>query len=296
MPVPYSEDLRWRVVWLHITRGLSYKDISDLLFISEKSVPRFIQRYLNTNSVAPTVHKHGPHKHLTEFEQLTVLQALVVNPSMYLHELCDQLEEVTGKRVHPSTICRTIQYFGMTRQKLRRVALQRSDEKRAEFMAEISQFDPSMLVWLDETGSDRRNTIRAHGYGFRGCTPERLDLRVGGKRISAIAVMTLSGVEDAYISEDNVNGEVFGDFMRRSLLPILQPFNGTNPHSVIIMDNASIHHLEDMITGVGAIIRFLPPYSPDLNPCEEVFAKMKAFLRANDIVYSATMSPRGLCT
>ena len=92
-----------------------------------------------------------------------------------------------------------------------------------------------------------------------------------------------------------VNGEVFGDFVRRSLLPILQPFNGINPCSVVIMDNASIHHLEeieDMITGVGAIIRFLPPYSPDLNPCEEVFAKIKAFLGANDTVYAATISPR----
>ena len=107
--------------------------------------------------------------------------------------------------------------------------------------------------------------------------------------------MTLSGVENAYISEGSVNGEVFGDFVRRSLLPILQPFNGINPCSVIIMDNASIHHLEeieDMITGVGAIIRFLPPYSPDLNPCEEVFAKIKAFLGANDTVYAATISPR----
>ena len=62
-----------------------------------------------------------------------------------------------------------------------------------------------------------------------------------------------------------------------------------------LMDNASIHHLEeikDMITGVGARIRFLPPYSPDLNPCEEVFAKIKAFLGANDTVYAATISPR----
>ena len=125
---------------------------------------------------------------------------------MYLHDLCDELEEVTGKRVHPSTICRTIHHFGLTMQKLRNLAIQRSDERRAEFMAELSLFDPSMFVWLDETGSDWRNSIRAYGYSFYRYTPLRHRLQVGGKRINAITTMTLSGVEDGYISEDSVNG------------------------------------------------------------------------------------------
>ena len=61
----------------------SYKEISELLFISEKSVQRYIKQYLNTNSVAPTEYQHGPDKLLTDFEQLTVLQSLLVSPSMY---------------------------------------------------------------------------------------------------------------------------------------------------------------------------------------------------------------------
>ena len=94
---------------------------------------------------------------MTDFEQLTILQSLLVNPSMHLHELCDEV--VTGKRVYPSTICRTIHHFRMTRQKFGSIAIQRSDETRAEFMTELSLFDPSMLSWLDETRSDWRNTI-----------------------------------------------------------------------------------------------------------------------------------------
>jgi len=151
----------------------------------------------------------------------------------------------------------------MTRQKLWTIAIQQSECKRAEFMADISLFDPDMLVWLDETGSDQRNSIRSHGYGFRGLTPVRHQLKVGGQRISAIGIMSTGGMEDAYIAEGNVNGEVFENFVRKSLLPILQPFNGANACSVVILDNAAIHHLEqieDMITGVGALIRFLPPY------------------------------------
>ena len=66
-------------------------------------------------------------------------------------------------------------------------------------------------------------------------------------------------------------GDMFENFVRRSLLPILQPFNGSTPCSVVILHNASVHHLEqieDIITGVGALNRFMPPYSPDLMPLE----------------------------
>ena len=87
--------------------------------------------------------------------------------------------------------------------------MQRSEDRRAEFIAEILQFDPDMLIWLDETGSDRRNSIRAYDYVFRGLTPAvRHTLRVGGKRISAFGVMITGGIEDAYIVEGGVNGDV----------------------------------------------------------------------------------------
>ena len=166
MPLPYSDDLRWRIVWLHITRGITAKEVADLLCISESSVWRYTKLFHTTGSVSPTDYHHGPQKLLSEFEQLTVVQSLLNKPKMYLSEVCDDLFEATGREVHPSTICRTIHQLGFTRQRLRRIALQRSEELRGEFMAEISFLDPNMLVWLDETGSDRRNAIRKYGYGL----------------------------------------------------------------------------------------------------------------------------------
>ena len=154
-----------------------------------------------------------------------------------------------------------------------------------------------MIVWVDEMGSDRRNAIRSYGYSLRGMRAVNHVLRVGGKRLSVIGVMSVDGIEDIYISEGNVNGDVFEDFVRTTLLPLLQPFNGTNSHSVVVMDNASIHHVHkivEMIHGVGALVRFLPPYSPDLDPIEEAFSKVKSFLKANDTVYLSTTSARTL--
>ena len=73
--------------------------------------------------------------------------------------------------------------------------------------------------------------------------------------------------------------------VERCLLPYLMPFNCTNPRSVVVMDNASIHHVDKvvaLIEEVGAMVIYLPPYSPDVMPIEECFSKVKAYLRAND--------------
>ena len=86
---------------------------------------------------------------------------------------------------------------------------------------------------------------------------------------------------DCYTTEGTVDGDVFYRFVQSSLLPHLMPFNGTNPNSVVILDNCSIHHLDDvvdLIHSVGAHVIFLPPYSPDLMPIEQCFNKVKLFL------------------
>jgi len=152
------------------------------------------------------------------------------------------------------------------------VAIQQSEVCRGKFMAEISMYDPSMLIWLDETGCDGRNTIRKCGYSLRGMPISDHRLLVRGVRYSAIPVVSMEGIHDVYVTEGTVDGKRFSEFVRGSLLPILMPFNNINPRSVVIMDNASIHHVQevsDLIeTQAGARLHYLPPYSPDLNPAE----------------------------
>lgn len=60
------------------------------------------------------------------------------------------------------------------------------------------------------------------------------------------------------------------------------------------MDNASIHHVDRVVTTIqqtGALVRFLPPYTPDFNPIEELFSKIKAYLKANELAYDVISSP-----
>ena len=82
MPTPYSDDLRWRTVWLRIARDMEPREIADLLCIGESTVRRYTQRFYETGSVSPTEYHHGPHKLLDEFEQVTVMQSLLNKPSI----------------------------------------------------------------------------------------------------------------------------------------------------------------------------------------------------------------------
>ena len=118
-----------------------------------------------------------------------------------------------------------------------------------------ASYNPDMFIWIDETGSDRRNSIRKYGYSLRGITPCTCELHVSGKRISAIPVLTTRGIEDLYLKSGSVNGDILEDFICQCVLPILLLYDGQNPRSVLLLDNASIHHLErvqEILTGCGA--------------------------------------------
>ena len=71
----------------------------------------------------------------------------------------------------------------------------------------------------------------------------------------------------------------------------MNAFNGTNPNSVIVLDNCSVHHVAGAVQSMqqkGSLVQFLPPYSPDYNPIEFLFAKVKSILRAMETELSIT--------
>jgi len=69
-------------------------------------------------------------------------------------------------------------------------------------------YDPAMLVWVDETRCDRQNSMRKFGYSVRGIPPHDHRLLARGERYSGIAVMSLEGMQDVQLVEETVNGEV----------------------------------------------------------------------------------------
>ena len=115
--------------------------------------------FYRSSDVRLRVHKNGPQHLLGEFEQIVLLRLILANPGIYLYELKGELGKMFGVPISEATICRTLRYMGCTRQAMHHVAIQQSEICRGRFMAVISMYDPSMLIWLDETGCDGCNTI-----------------------------------------------------------------------------------------------------------------------------------------
>jgi len=149
------------------TNNLSQREISDLFNVSERTVRRYLQLFNQTGDVQIKPRKNVPEKLLGDFEQLVLLRLILAHPGIYLHELQEKLKKY-GVTISVPTICRTLKQMGCTRQIMHHVAMQQSEYQRAKFMAEISRYDPSMLVWLDETGCDNRNALRQKAYSIRG--------------------------------------------------------------------------------------------------------------------------------
>ena len=135
--------------------------------------------------------------------------------------------------------------------------------------------DPGRFVFLDETGAST-NMIRRYGRCPRG---ERLvDAAPWGhwKVTTFVAGLRETGIIAPLVLDGPMTGEVFRAYVEQMLAPAL------SPGDVVVLDNLAAHKVagvREAIQAAGASLLYLPPYSPDLNPIEQLFAKLKALLR-----------------
>jgi len=135
--------------------------------------------------------------------------------------------------------------------------------------------DSASFVFLDETGATT-NMVRNYGWGPRN---ERLvDAAPFGHRHTTtfIAGLRSTGVVAPLVLDGPMTGKAFRAYIEQFLAPTL------SKGDVVVMDNLAVHKvagIREAIEAVGATILYLPPYSPDLNPIEQMFAKLKALLR-----------------
>ena len=146
---------------------------------------------------------------------------------------------------------------------------------RKRWRALQPQWESARLVFIDETGL---NTKMARLYG-RSLRHERCVTAVphGHWQTSTfIAALRCDSVAAPFLIEGAVNAEVFTAYLRHVLCPELKK------DDIVILDNLSTHKIAsvaELIAAHGATVRYLPAYSPDLNPIEMAFAKLKAQLR-----------------
>ena len=269
--------------------------IASNLNVSVSTVCRTIALFLRTGSVLPQKRSCRKNFRFTEEQELYIIGLIFEYPAMYLDEIVREIANFLEVEVSLSTVCRLLKRYGITRKKIRQVAQQRCYVLRGMYIAHIYNFDINMLVWLDETGTDKRDQLRKYGYALRGDTPHYHRLLSRGQRTNAIACMCIEGIVALELVNGTVNGDVLYDFLRGSLIPNMQGF--PNQRSVLIMDNCSIHHTEEvtgLLQNAGIVVIHLPPYSPDLMPLEEAFSFVKAYLRRHDELLQVVTDPRDI--
>ena len=190
--------------------GYTYQRVAENLNVDTSTVWRTVQLFLNTGGVSKKEYsKDNLPRKMNESILFVILQVVLDHPGVYLREIQAHIEYVTGTRIAASTICKALHDQRFSRKRMQLVARQRDESLRAAYAAEMSLCDPEMFVFLDETGSDRRNALRRCGYSWRGKPAISHKLLVRGERISSIACISMKGVLECTMVTGSVDGDTY---------------------------------------------------------------------------------------
>src|SRR5436190_11998105 len=276
MGKPYSLDLRERVVAAVETGGLSCNRAAKHFGVGISTVINWMQRLRKTGSVAPgQMGGHKP-KAISGEHRLWLLQR-IRDGNFTLRGLAGELAE-RGLKVDYRSVWAFVHAEKLSFKKTV-VAGERDRpdvaRRRAQWTKYQDRIDPERLVFIDETWT-KTNMAPLRGWAPCG---ERLTAKVPHRRwktTTFLAALRHDKITAPWLLEGPIDGESFRTYVAQVLLPSLREGD------IVVMDNLGSHKgkaVRALIRAAGAKLFFLPKYSPDLNPIEQVFAKLKHLLR-----------------
>ncbi|EER21259.1 MULTISPECIES: IS630 family transposase [spotted fever group] len=264
MPSPYSYDLRKGVIQ-YIESGKRIIEASQVFNISRKVIYDWKKLKKETGDVQLKTGYQKGHSHkITDMEGFK--KFLESNKDKSSRELAI----LYPSKVSARTIINMIRKVGYSYKKTF-LHPKRNHKLRNEFIEKITTIDKDKLVFLDESGIED-NACREHGWSPKGerCYGEKVYQHK--HRISMIAGLFNSNIVAPLIFEGNCNKAIFETYVKDILIKELRA------GQVVVMDNINFHKnskVKELIESVGASILFLPTYSPDLNPIEHYWFKIK---------------------
>ena len=268
-----SNDLRERIIAAVDNREGSRRQIARRFCVDVSTITRLLQLRRETDSIEPRP-CGGNRTAVLDSEGLERLRRLVEErPDATLADLRDRLG-VGGIMI----VWRALKKLGITRKKKTKHAAEQDrpdvQKKRRAFRKEIKPIEPKRLIFVDETGV---TTAMTPGYG-RAPSGERVidSAPASWESVTVIAALGLNGVDAPMAISGASNAATFLTYVEQVLVPTLRSGD------VVVFDNLASHFapgVAEAIEKAGARVLPLPPYSPDLNPIEEMFSKFKEFLR-----------------
>ena len=279
---PYSTDLRLKILEVKHKTNESISQLADRFGVSYSFVSRLVKRYEAYSSVEPNP-RGGGKPPLLNSQQINILSQLVEEDNdATLQQLSVRLTEKTGIKVSIPTVCRVLQKLELTRKKKTRHADEAQTERvqklRREYWTTIGEVCLKDLVFIDETGVNLAMT-RRYARAKKGQRAYSQSPYNRGNNITMIGAISTTGFLAPFTFEGWTNKEAFLTYVTQVLVPELWV------GATVVMDNLPAHKarkVREAIEFVGAKVKFLSPYSPDFNPIENCWSKLKEFLRSTD--------------
>ena len=256
MTKPLSNDLRERLVSA-VDSGLSRRSAARRFGVAASTAIKWVNRWRRTGDVGPRPQGGDHRSHRIEAHAEEILALVDETPDITLGEIAAHLDAGHGLTVAQSTVWRLLDRHGM-----------------AWFDAQ-PDLKPERLVFIDETGASTK-MARRYGRAPRG---ERCQAPVPHghwKTTTFVGALRLEGMTAPMVLDGAMHGAAFLAYVEQVLVPTLKPGD------IVVMDNLPAHNpiaVRTAIEVAAAELRFLPPYSPDFNPIEMAFSKLKAFLK-----------------
>jgi transposase len=274
MPRPYSQDLRARVIEA-VEAGASRREAAERYEISASAAVLWMQRWEETGSFAAEP-SGGSVSVLDQHAEW--LLALIAEQADLRWTRSSRRCAGSGSRAAAARYGgSSIATASASKKSLRAAEQKRAELARARrrWMREQGMFEPSRLVFIDET-STCTNMVRLRGRSPRGVRLIGYAPQGHWKTITFVAGLRHRAIVAPFVLDGAMNAKMFLTYLQQCLVPAVKRGD------IVIMDNLPVHKapgVREMIEAVGATLLYLPPYSPDLNPIEQAFSKLKAHLR-----------------
>ncbi|UPU01647.1 IS630 family transposase (plasmid) [Bradyrhizobium barranii subsp. apii] len=273
-----SVDLRQRVV-AAIDGGMSCRQAAERFGVSAASAIRWRGRLKKVGDIVPKRQGGDRKSQRIEAHSQLILEAVTARPDITLAEL----RELLKRRGISTGIASLWRFFQRRKITLKKKTAHAAEQRRGDINAAREEWfegqidlDPERLVFIDETSA---NTKMARRYG-RSPRGERCRAAIPHghwKTTTFTAGLRSDGLIAPLVLDGPMDGDAFLAYVEQLLAPSLRPGD------TVIMDNLpahKVHGVREAIQAVGASLLYLPPYSPDFDPIEMAFSKLKALLRA----------------
>lgn len=216
-----SHDVKLAAIRLYYTRILSLQQILDACGFSRRTFFRVLKLWRETGDVvkARALTRGGPR--LLHCEDIQYLLRLIrQNPDYFLDELLHLLQTNRFISVHYTTIHRELERAGVSTKKLRRIACERDEDKRADFILRMAQYLPEEIGFVDEVSKDERTWGRRYGRSKKGRRAEKSQPFVRGRRTSTEALLTLDGFVAGTVVEGSMTKEMFLEWLEFNVVSL----------------------------------------------------------------------------